>query len=85
MAWLRAGVWPLSISSGSMRSRSRTTPLSHGAFADGIDHHVGVLRQAGRVIVHRQVHHHHIVATRAEPPLHQVPVPADIAGAVDRT
>ena len=54
------------------------------AVADGGDHRVGVVVELERVVVAGQVGSHHVVPARAQLGLDQVPVPADVAGAVDQ-
>lgn len=52
--------------------------------ADGIEHGVGVVRQGGRVVVAGQVGRNRLVPTRLQLRLDEVPVPADVACAVDQ-
>ena len=52
--------------------------------ADRPDHGVRVLGQAGRVVLARKVRRHDVVTSGPQFGLHQVPVPADVAGAVDQ-
>jgi hypothetical protein len=46
-------------------------------------HGVGVLGQAGRVVVKGKIRSYRVMASLAQFGRHQMPVPADIAGAVD--
>ena len=55
-----------------------------GPVADRLDHGVRVLGQAGRVVLTRKVRRHDVVTSCAQFGLDQVPVPADVAGAVDQ-
>ena len=55
-----------------------------GAVADRLDDSVRVLRQSGRVVVAGQVRRDGVVASFTQGGLDEVPVPADIAGAVDQ-
>ena len=50
------------------------------AVADRADHHVGVLGQARRVVVAREIDSHHVVPGRLQFGHHQVPVPRVRAG-----
>jgi len=54
------------------------------AAADRLDHRVCVIVEGGRVVIARQIRGDRIVATPTQLGLHQVPIPADIPGAVDQ-
>ena len=55
-----------------------------GAVADRVDDGVRVLRQPCRVVVAGEVRRDGVVASFAQRVLDEVPVPADVAGAVDQ-
>ena len=59
------------------------TKITLAAVPDGIDHDLGVLGQAGAVVVTGQVGGHDVVAERPEPWGDEVPVPGVRPGAVD--
>jgi hypothetical protein len=53
------------------------------ALANGANDHIRVSRQPRAVILDRQVHDDHILAPCPEVGLDEVPVPSDVAGAMD--
>ena len=59
-------------------------PRPPRAGPDGIDHHIGVLSQAGGIILTRQVEGNGVMTALPQLALHQVPIPADIAAAMDQ-
>jgi len=59
-------------------------PRPPRAGPDGIDYHIGVVRQAGGIILTRQAGGNGVMTALPQFPLHQVPIPADIAAAMDQ-
>jgi hypothetical protein len=51
---------------------------------DRLDDGVGVVPELRGGVIGRKVRGHHVVPARAQLRLHQVPVPADVAGSVDQ-
>jgi nucleoside-diphosphate-sugar epimerase len=54
------------------------------AVADGVDHGVGIIAQGRRVVVAGEIGRDHVVAPLAQHGFHQVPIPTDVAAAVDQ-
>src|SRR5207249_10533639 len=53
------------------------------AVSNGLDDDVGVGREAGGIVLDRQVHDHHVVATLTQLGLDEVPIPSHVARAMD--
>ena len=62
-----------------LSDQDRIRPL-----ADRLDHDVGVLWQAGRIVLTREIWRHGLVTPCTKLGRNQVPVPANVAGAVDQ-
>ena len=65
-------------SAGRLRNHDQLAPVS-----DRLEHGVCVLGQPCRVVVARQVRRHRVMTPATQLSLHQMPVPADVAGAMD--
>ena len=63
---------------GRLRDHDQLAPV-----ADRLEHGVGVVGQPCRVVVARQVRRHRVMTPATQLGLHQMPVPADVAGAMD--
>jgi hypothetical protein len=55
-----------------------------GSTVDGMDHGIRVLGESRRIVVARKIRGDDVVASSAQLGLDEVPVPPDVAGAVDQ-
>src|SRR6266511_6328051 len=71
--------------SGAVKPPSNWATTTRSArVRDDIHHGVRVLREPSRVVIARKIRRHHVVPPLTQLGLHQVPVPPDVARAVDQ-